>query len=219
MLSGPLSFLRRRECIILTALLLVQVAVTYGFSRKEYQPSPPPLSEFPNELNAWRKVQEGVVEKEVQDVLKADDLLSRVYANPSQANGLNLFIAYFRSQQTGKAPHSPKNCLPGSGWMPVISERTTIPIPGEAPIPVNRYIVQRGDHSSLVLYWYQSHDRVVASEYAAKVYLVWDSMRLNRSDTALVRIVVDASQNREQASAAAVKFAQDLFPYLKKQLP
>jgi EpsI family protein len=219
MLPGSASSLFRRESVILTAVLLLQVAVTFGFSRREHLPSPPPLASFPDEVNGWHKVQDNAVEREMQDVLQADDLLNRIYVAPDRKSSLSLFVAYFQSQRTGKAPHSPKNCLPGSGWMPIFSERTTIPISNGNPIPVNRYIVQRGDQYSLVMYWYQSHKRVIASEYAAKLYLVWDSMRLNRSDTALVRIVANASNSREQAEASAARFAQDVFPHLQRYLP
>ena len=33
-----------------------------------------------------------------------------------------------------------------------------------------------------MLYWFQAHGRVVASEWWAKYYLIYDSIRLNRSD-------------------------------------
>ncbi len=66
-----------------------------------------------------------------------------------------------------------------------------VPVKVEAqPILVNRYIVARGSNQSVVLYWYQSRSRVVASEYSAKVYTVMDAVRFNRTDTALVRVVV-----------------------------
>jgi hypothetical protein len=70
-----------------------------------------------------------------------------------------LFVAYFQTQRTGKTPHSPKNCLPGSGWAPSQSGMIGIRVPGETePIRVNRYIVSRGDNQDTVLYWYQAHN-------------------------------------------------------------
>ena len=41
-----------------------------------------------------------------------------------------------------------------------------------------------------MLYWYQAHGRIVASEYWGKFYLVYDALRLNRTDAALIRITV-----------------------------
>lgn len=154
-------------------------------------------------------------------VLRADDTLTRFYGVPKSNQGLNLFIAFFKTQRTGKAPHSPKNCLPGSGWEPLNVGFFSIPVAGRpAPVEVNKYVVTKGEHRSVVLYWYQSRDRVVASEYWAKVWMVLDSIRYNRSDTSLVRITVPIVQgDEEQALAAAVRFAQSIFPLLRKHLP
>jgi EpsI family protein len=132
----------------------------------------------------------------------------------------HLLVAYFKSQRTGRAPHSPKNCLPGSGWVKVTENRISIPIAGRPPIEANRYIVQKGESKSLVLYWYQSRDRVVASEYTAKYYVVADALRYNRTDTALVRVVIPITENGVEAiDRAAVDFVQSFFAPLRQHFP
>jgi len=219
--GSPFSFLKKRPAQVLTLLLLLQAAVFYGRARSsESAPPARPLSQFPAELKPWFLIQEGVIEQEVQDVLKADDLLTRQYASAAKPVSVNLFIAYFNSQRTGKAPHSPKNCLPGSGWVASSSSIVDVPIPGKAPISVNRYLVSKGQSTSLVMYWYQSHNRVVASEYWAKIYLVLDSIRLNRSDTSIVRIVVPVvDKDEKSAEDAATQFIQSVFPTLESYFP
>lgn len=204
----------------LTVFLLAQAAVLYGFSRKEVVPPSPPLKSMPTELpGGWRLLQEGVIEPEVQKVLKADDLLSRTYQGPGAAP-LHLFIAAFRSQRTGQAPHSPKNCLPGAGWVPSKSQIITLDIPGRAPIELNQYVVQKGDSASVVLYWYQSRDRSVASEYKAKYYVVRDALAENRTDTALIRVVVPFDgKNYAAAAESAKSFIQGAFPTIRSFLP
>ena len=216
-----MSFLRGPVAKMLTLVLLLQVAMVYGFTRKEVIPQNRPLSEVPTQFNNWTLQQEGVVEKEVQDVLKADELLTRSYANPSMGVGAHLFVAYFRSQRTGQAPHSPKNCLPGSGWVPSLSGIVDVSIPGRAePIEVNRYIVGKGEQKSLVMYWYQSRDRVVADEYRAKFYVIADALRYNRTDTALVRVVLPVVNNDvDQATKAATDFIQSFYAPLRQHFP
>jgi EpsI family protein len=154
-------------------------------------------------------------------VLKADDLLERNYGSASSVYPANLFVAYFKSQRTGVAPHSPKNCMPGSGWTPVVSETMKIDVPDRAePIEANRYIVQRGEARSLVLYWYQSRDRTVANEYKAKFYVALDAIRYNRTDTALVRVVVPlASGDSGAGEKAAVAFVRAMYGQLRKHFP
>lgn len=205
----------------LSILLILQAAAFYGFSRKETPPPHRPLREFPVQIGAWQMVEEGVVEPEIQEVLKADDTLNRTYFDPARGLPVGLFVAYFKSQRTGANPHSPKNCLPGGGWAPLTSDSVAIPVPGrQQPIQVNRYIIAKGENRSAVLYWYQSRNRVIASEYWAKFYLVADAIRYNRTDTALVRITVPVAAEQEQAAVeAGISFAQACFPHLEQFLP
>jgi EpsI family protein len=215
-----MDFLRNKYARILTLVLIAQAALFYGLSRRESVPLTRPLSQFPATLGDWSLVQEGVVDKEIMDVLRADDVLTRFYVEPSSRRGASLFVAYFRSQRTGQAPHSPKNCLPGSGWTPSESAVITIPVPGEPqPIKVNRYVVSKGDEKSVVLYWYQTNRRVIASEYSAKIYSVVDAIRYNRTDTALVRVTVPANESPDVATDAAIHFIQAFFEPLRHFLP
>ncbi len=206
---------------ILTIVLLAQASLFYGFSRKETVPSHPPLAEFSIPGGSWNLVEDLQIDKETAEILKADDLTSRVYQNRNTGQAATLFVAYFETQRTGKTPHSPKNCLPGSGWSPSQAGAISIPVSGEAkPITVNRYVVSRGENQSVVLYWYQSRNRVVASEYSAKAYTILDAIRYNRSDTALVRVVVNvANGDIGGATKTAESFVQDFFEPLKAYLP
>jgi EpsI family protein len=206
---------------VLSLFLIVQAAVLYGFNRNELRPESRPLSQFPASLNGWNLFQEGVIEEDVQRILRADDLLNRTYASPIATGPTNLFIAAFRSQRNGQAPHSPKNCLPGNGWVPSVSDVIQIDVPGrDEPLEVNRYVVQKGDAASLVLYWYQSRDRAVASEYKAKFYVVADAIRYNRTDTALVRVVVPVvNRDSKAALETAKQFVRDSYGTVRAFLP
>lgn len=215
------NFWRLRSARILSIALLAQAGLFYGFSRHENVPSHKPLSLFSFANSDWTVAQELQLDQDTLDVLKADDLFSRLYQNRRTGETATLFVAFFNTQRTGKAPHSPKNCLPGSGWAPSQAGMIDIPIPGEPnPIHVNRYIVSKGDNQSVVLYWYQSHNRVIASEYTAKIYTVADSIRYNRSDTALVRVIVDVDNgDTRKALQTAESFVNAFFEPLKHWLP
>jgi EpsI family protein len=201
--------------------LLAQAALFYGYSRGEVAPALRPLKGSPAQFGDWKLATEGVVEQETLEVLRADDVMTRVYAESGTGRAASLFVAYFKTQRTGQAPHSPKNCLPGSGWAPSTSDVIPIAVRGqEAPLRVNRYIVQRGEEKSVVLYWYQTPKRVIASEYDAKFYLVLDSIRYHRSDTALVRVVTPVvNGNEDAATKTAIRFVQSFFTPLRQYLP
>jgi EpsI family protein len=206
---------------ILTLILLGQAALFYSASRGDSRPLAKPLKQFPQVLSDWRMAQEGVLDKNTLEVLKADDTMTRLYAKPGNSTGINLYIAYFETQQTGQTPHSPKNCLPGAGWSPSETGTLSISVPGaDSPIRVNKYIVALGENKSMVLYWYQSHGRVVADEYHAKFYLVADSIRYHRSDEALVRIVAPVTAEGNQAALdLGVDFVKAAFPSLVTYFP
>jgi len=211
------SLLQSKFVYGLTAVLVVQAVFFYSASRGEMTPVMAPLSAFPTTVGNWHLHQEGVIDQETQDVLKADDLLTRDYVNPQ--GDANLFIAYFKTQRNGQSPHSPKNCLPGSGWQQEESGRVDVPVDGGS-IRINQYVVSRGAAQSVVYYWYQSQGRVIADEFAAKFYLVSDSIRNHRSDTALVRVVVSIPQGQTaQAEKLGTQFVQAFFPVVKAYLP
>lgn len=217
-----MNFLSNTSARLLTLVLLIQASAYYAVAmRSEVTPPAAPLSAFPTVSNGWRTVRESPLEKEVQDVLKADDTLNRVYAGPGKDESAYFFIAFFKTQRKGQAPHSPKNCLPGSGWTPIEDTKISIPVAGwPEPIVTNKYVVQHASEKSVTLYWYQSHNRVIASEYSAKLWLVADAIRYRRSDTAIVKVVVPVFNNDvEAATQTGIRFIQATFPDVLKQLP
>jgi EpsI family protein len=213
--------LQNKYARILSCVLLIQAALFYATSRRENIPILRPLRDFPREISGWTMAQEGYVDDETQAVLQADDTLTRTYASPKFGLRPNLFVAFFKTQRTGKTPHSPKNCLPGSGWEREQSDYLDVNIPGLAePIEVNRYIVSKGDQRSLVVYWYQTQNRIIASEYKAKIFTVEDAIRYNRTDVAIVRVVIPVLGNdASNAQREAVDFVQSFFVPLRKYLP
>jgi EpsI family protein len=84
-------------------------------------------------------------------------------------------------------------------------------------------VIQKGLDRLMVLYWYQSHGRVIASEYTSKMYMVYDAMRLNRTDGALVRVITPitgtSTADEDAAAQRAAAFVQGLFPSLSGVLP
>ena len=213
------SLFTRPAAIILSVVLIAQACLLYGFARGEAIPLSRPLDGFPQQVGGWHMTAQGVMEPEVQAVLRADDYLNRDYTNAS-GRLANFYVAFWRSQRAGQTPHSPKNCLPGSGWIWTVSDTIEIDVPDRPPIRVNHYIVSKGEYKSVVLYWYQSRDRVVASEYKAAVFSVADALRYNHTDTSLVRIVVGVGpQGEKAANDTAVEMVKAFFGPLRQFFP
>jgi EpsI family protein len=203
------------------AMVLLLSAVIFLQARKRPELTPPSekLAAFPSEVNGWTG-RDVPIPQETLDVLKAGDTLERIYTNPNNSSYVDLFIGYFPTQRTGAQIHSPKNCLPGAGWAPVETGDITFDSNGTS-IHANRYVIGKGNQRNLVLYWYQSHGRAIASEYSAKAYLVADSIRLNRTDAALVRVITpfNLGEGSTSAEARAIEFAKKIVPQLPRFIP
>ncbi len=178
------------------------------------------LDRFPEQLDDW-KGQRIYIADDVRKILGEGDFMQRVFYRSPGDPAIELFIAYFPSQRTGSTIHSPKNCLPGAGWVPVESLHIPITRPDGSGISVNRYVIQKSNSRRLVIYWYQAHHRVVASEYWAKFFMVADAFRLNRTDGALVRTVTSLSESESPADGQkrVETFLASLFPVLPQYIP
>lgn len=163
---------------------------------------------------------EDPLDKEVVKALRTDDLLNRTYIEAAGGSMAGLFVAWYQSQRAGVTqPHSPEVCLPGSGWIP--QDRRDITLDTIAgPITVNRYVVAKRSDRAVILYWYQTPRRVIAGEWAAKFWLLPDSILERRTDVALVRVVVWSTPAGDDAAThTASAFARNLYPVLRQQLP
>jgi EpsI family protein len=198
----------------MVALLLAATAGMGFLSHGEATPPARPLSEFPKQIESYRDAADIPFDQDTLKVLGVTDYVNRVYFSP--VNGeVGLYVGYFRTQRTGASIHSPKNCLPGAGWQPTVSQIYELQLDDGRKVPVNLYVIRKDMNQQIVIYWYQSHGRVVASEYWGKLYLIYDAMRLNRTDAALVRITApvrngDTEAARQQAIAFAKQVAVDV---------
>ena len=180
------------------------------------------MSACPVEISDWSGQNAEAFDEKVLAVLGVDEYLHRVYVNRRGAT-VGLYIGYYRSQREGDTIHSPMNCLPGGGWIPAETTRIQVPVrdADSAPqtIEVNRLVIEKALDRQLVIYWYQGHGRVVASENWNKIYMVLDALRTNRTDGAMVRIIVPIADSADDAEREAIDFVQSIFPMLSRYLP
>jgi EpsI family protein len=154
-----------------------------------------PLHEFPSVIATWQS-EDLPFDYQVARAIGADDYTNREYSGGGRP--IEVYIGYYKNQRSGEAIHSPRNCLPGEGWQPIRSALLQIGS-AETPVFVNEYIVEKGARRDLVLYWYQTHGRIIASEYLAKFWLVVDGVRHRRTDGTLVRLWTTAEDGEISA--------------------
>jgi EpsI family protein len=179
------------------------------------------LSLLPLQLGAWTG-EEIDIDQETRDVLGAGEFLLRDYDNrTSPQPPIGLLLVYFPTQRTGDTIHSPSHCLPGSGWVPTERAEIQIARPDGTTFPANRYVVSKRGDRELVVYWFQAHNRGVASEYRYKYYLIADAIRMNRSDGGLVRLMTPMFRGESTADAEKrlLAFNANLLPVLDNYIP
>jgi EpsI family protein len=208
-----------RFAILLVVILVAGALVNTWSWLGEAHVDRKELKNFPETVGSWRKTgTDQILDEPTMKVLRASDYLLRDFRKPD-GQIANLYVGYYASQGTGATYHSPLNCLPGSGW--VLSEpgKATITLPDGSSFTANKYVIQNGDYKSLMIYWYKGRGRDVASEYWGKIYTVIDSVRLRRSDGAMVRVTVPFRESEAAAQQAAIEFASAASSVLPQFVP
>jgi len=192
-----------RFAVLLIAIVAVGVVVNAWAYLGEAHVNRKELKNFPVQIGEWRQIgPDYVMDDATLAVLRASDYLQRDYRT-ADGQSANFYVGYYASQRDGASYHSPLNCLPGSGWTLSQPGKAMIPLPDGSSFAANKYVIENGDTRSLMIYWYQGRGREVASEYWGKIYTVIDSVRLRRSDGAMVRVTVPLGSSEEVALKAA----------------
>jgi EpsI family protein len=201
-------------------ILAAQAVASLAFRRQPFLPSPPPLVMLPMHLGDWQQVQDASLDPEILEMLSPSDSLDRQY-RLAGGQGANLFVAYYRSQLQAKGAHDPKVCLPGAGWNPRLSRLMDVPLPGSTrSFPVNYYRIAKDGAEEVVLYWFQTFKGVYTFEQQLKAHRVLDAITDNRTDMALVRIVVPVDADGVAvADARAYQLAQLVYPQMLPYFP
>ena len=173
------------------------------------------LSALSYTIDEWSGTEGKPLDAETVSALGADAYLTRTYSD-GDGIPIGVYIAFYGAQRPGVSVHSPLHCLPGTGWEPL--EVGTVDIASTSAIGAHmrRLVVRKNRDRALVLYWYAVHGRTIANEAISKLWLLHDSIRLGRSDAALVRIVVPITGSADAAERRGVAFTRDLLPYLSQ---
>ncbi len=203
-------------CVLVTGIIIG----TFN-ERTEIIPERASFSAYPLQLGEWAG-RKDVIEKQYLDELKLDDYIIANYSNPA-GDAVNLYMAYYETQKSGAAAHSPKSCIPGGGWQ--IQASNTIDLRGiekeGKPLPANRLLIKKGEYGQLVYYWFQQRNRIITNEYMVKWYLFWDALTRNRTDGALVRLTTTVSPGEDisKADERLVKLASQAWPLMNGYIP
>ncbi len=205
---------------LLYALILL-TALFVGTHRDIAVPVAHPLKEIPSNFAAWVQADDIFFSEAVLAQLRPTDYLYRVYqhdGDQAQKRNVALYVGYHGGGSESGPIHSPKHCLPGSGWM-AESETTHTMNVGADSLKVVEAVYRNGERRELFLYWYQVSGRTLTNEYALKMAEIFNSMLYRRRDSAFIRISTQYGQEDENPVALLREFVRDVYPFLKEVLP
>jgi EpsI family protein len=196
----------------ITTILLL--AGTLGASRvaadRIFEPLAQPLESISRNIAGFTAATSGEapLTAEVLAQLRPTSYLVRRYQKSN--TNLDVFIAFYGQQRAGESMHSPKHCFPGAGWEMWDAGRAKLAVAGRA-VEVNQYLIGKDGERLLMLYWYQSKDRIIASEYQGKLLLARDALLHNSTAASIVRVTIpEGSESLEDAKRFAAELALEV---------
>ena len=179
------------------------------------------LKAFPMTLGNWQSKENLIIDEDEREVLKSTQDLWRNYTD-SDNHEIGLFIAYFKDQKYGEQIHSPKHCLPGSGWEITDKEPFHVQIQNSSydQLKINKLIISQKNYNEIMLYWFWTRSGIITSEYDLKFNLAKNALLRNPTDAAFIRISFPFTENnRAEVLQKASNFISDIFPAVKNVLP
>jgi EpsI family protein len=170
---------------ITVILLSGALAVSGSNGLRKARPLAHPLGTIAGRIGNWIGTDDTPLPDRIVASLAPTSYITRTYRDSTQE--ISLFVAFYANQRAGESMHSPKYCMPGGGWEMLNSGKTSVSSNGRR-VDVNNYTLYRAGDRMRMLYWYQGPYRVVASEYRAKLYLLWDTARSGQTAGSIVRI-------------------------------
>lgn len=219
-IMGRLPSIRSSRGMITAAMLTLAVSGGWVLQagQEPVEIDRDPFALYPRQLESWTGTF-SMLDPDIEQVLGASDYLAASYRHPEAPAPVELFMAFYNRQTEGSGIHSPEVCLPVGGWE--IYSFETVPIDmtgtGYGTFDVNRAVIQKGLSQQLVYYWFEQRGKRITNDFEAKISVVYDSLKIGRTDGAIVRYITPILE--EDAEGAADERLQRLMHATLPKLP
>nr|WP_319392943.1 VPLPA-CTERM-specific exosortase XrtD [uncultured Desulfobacter sp.] len=211
--KGPLQ----PQFIISVVLLALTLVLSQGIEFRPAIPISKPFKQFPMQIGQWAGNPYSM-ESEIIDTLDLSDYIMADYRDV-KGRPIDFYVAYYENQKKGESIHSPATCLRGGGWEFKQSGKAFVSLADGNRLPVSRALIENGPYRQIAYYWFPMRGRNLTNAYQMKWYNFWDALTRQRTDGALVRVIVpvgdgesiDAAEKRLQGFIRAVVPVLDTF--------
>lgn len=198
-------------------ILLISAGFYINFHSDISIPTNRPFREFPAFHNEWRMVSKAIFSDDVLAKLRPTDYLSRKYMGSGRIP-VYIYIGYHNGGSDSGEIHSPKNCLPGSGWFKLKEDKVSIDV-GLKKLNIINALYQKGEEKELFFYWFFVRGKSLTNEYSLKFAEITNSIVYSRKDAAFVRISIPFESNEKEAFLIGTEFIRDFYPVIAEFLP
>ena len=206
-----------RSRFIVIFVLLAIMALYMNVHRDLVVPLHRSFGEFPASVAGWRMAGQSTLSQDVIKMLRPTEYLSRRYV-AEDGTAVDLYLSYFDGGRNSGGIHSPKNCMPGSGWTELSTRRSSMDMGGET-LKLVQAVYAMGQHREVINYWFAMRGQTMSDEYSLKLSEITGSMFHNRRDQSFIRISVHAKDNVDAAQKRIEVFLQDFYPVIRDFLP
>lgn len=180
-----------RSLIVLLILAATGIGARVVASPPVFTIPTPGFDSLPRQINGWTSEDIPMTEN-VARVLDADETLTRVYTD-GQGKFVTLFLAYFATQQVNSQIHSPRNCVPGSGWKVLSTSEVAENLIGR-PHGATRMVIARNESRHQMLYWFRTRGGDLTDEYGLKWDLIKNAIARQPTNATFIRFVAPIDQ-------------------------
>ncbi|MDP3024009.1 MAG: EpsI family protein [candidate division Zixibacteria bacterium] len=204
--------------IAVSLLALTTIVVNYIRISEVLPPNTANLQIIPLSTKTWQGLEYHFSDNTYQ-ILRTDASTFRKYVD-QQGNIVWLFLAYFKSQKYGSQIHSPKNCLPGSGWNILKKDKYYFKVGLSDSLCSNLFTISDGKESELMFYWFITESGIVTNEFMLKLDLVLNSLRHKPTHAAFVRMTISLQRSDEKTVIQVFEnFYKEFDSYIQQALP
>lgn len=201
---------------IVMLLLLCGTALISHNPREVVEPEVKSLKDFPRLIGGWRTLSETMFDIPTLNLLRPTDYVMRTYVN-TEGKPLSMYVGYHNGGRKSGPIHSPRNCLPSSGWLLLSSEEMRMEA-GAETIRLVRAEYAKDSQLMTCYYWYQVRDRSITGDLERKFAELAGMIMERRKDASFIRL--DLPGNMHATNDALVRnFLENVFPVLRQYLP
>ncbi|HKK21612.1 MAG TPA: EpsI family protein [candidate division Zixibacteria bacterium] len=203
----------KKAFAVIAGILIVTFALTTVI--QYYRPASQTAGNFENfplKIGDWTG-QKQMIDQQTMEILNPKEIFAASYTNP-QGLKIQVLFDFFSAEAAFGGPHSPRNCLPGSGWVISGSSENKINLNGRA-IPAGRFDLRLNKSRQVMDFWYVTYYGETSNDYVFKLYQMLSSLTFRPRDVAFVRFVtVQDPAHQEALKQFETTCTQEIYKFL-----